>query len=89
MELLNQVKQKIRSGFFQVINIDSTIIAQAPRLSQYIDQMEQNIARVLDLEPTRVNVKATTTESLGFEGRGEGISALAIASVTEMPGVEY
>lgn len=89
MVLLNEVKKKIRSGFFQVINIDTTIIAQAPKIAPFTDDMKRNIAKVLDMEPERVNVKATTTEKLGFEGRGEGIAAQAIAMVNEMPGVEY
>lgn len=81
MKLLREVNRKIRSVFFEVENIDATIIAQAPKLLPYMDEMRQNIAAALDLDAERVNVKATTTERLGFEGRGEGIAAQAIASV--------
>jgi 2-C-methyl-D-erythritol 2,4-cyclodiphosphate synthase len=58
-------------------NIDVTLIAQAPRLASYIPQMVANIASDLDATPGQVNVKATTTEHLGFAGRGEGIAAIA------------
>ncbi len=62
-----------------MINIDSTIIAQQPKLAPYLAAMGQNIARVMQIQAEQVNVKATTTEGLGFEGREEGISALAVA----------
>lgn len=85
LKLLEQVGEKIRGGGFAVENIDATVIAQAPKLSPYMEEMKNNIANVLCISPEKVNVKATTTEYLGFEGRGEGIAAMAIASVTEMP----
>lgn len=84
IKLLQEVKRKIRLNFFEVVNIDATVIAQSPKLLPYMDEMRRNIAAALDLDPKRVNVKATTTERLGFEGRGEGIAAQAIASVKEM-----
>lgn len=77
--LLQEVGNKLHQAGFKVINIDSTVIAQKPRLAPYISAMRQNIARVMQIEVEQVNVKATTTEGLGFEGREEGISALAVA----------
>lgn len=77
--LLQEVGKKLHQAGFKVINIDSTVIAQKPRLAPYISAMRQNIARVMQIEVEQVNVKATTTEGLGFEGREEGISALAVA----------
>jgi 2-C-methyl-D-erythritol 2,4-cyclodiphosphate synthase len=59
-------------------NLDATIVAQRPKLASHIPQMRDNIARALDAEPDRINVKATTTEELGFAGRGEGIAAYAV-----------
>ncbi|MEN6325571.1 MAG: 2-C-methyl-D-erythritol 2,4-cyclodiphosphate synthase [Syntrophomonas sp.] len=79
--LLEQVGQKLKTAGFAIVNIDSTIVAQEPRLAPYIDQMRANIAGALDLNPAQVNVKATTTEHLGFEGRKEGISAQAVALI--------
>ena len=65
--------------------MDSTVIAQAPKLRPYIDQMRTNIARALRIDVTKVSVKATTEEHLGFTGRGEGISAQAAALLTASP----
>jgi len=79
--LLQEVGKKLGQAGFRVINIDSTVIAQKPKLAPYIDTMNQNIARALQIEAKQVNVKATTTEGLGFEGREEGISALAVALI--------
>ncbi len=79
--LLGEVEKKLTEAGFTIINIDSTIIAQKPRLAPYIETMVQNIARVLHIENGQVNIKATTTERLGFEGREEGISALAVALI--------
>lgn len=79
--LLEEVGKKLTEAGFTIINIDSTVIAQKPRLAPYIETMVQNIARVLHIETGQVNVKATTTERLGFEGREEGISALAVALI--------
>ena len=62
-------------------NVEATIVAQAPRMSPHIPRMVENIARDIGIEPSRVNVKATTTEKLGFTGRGEGIAAQAICLV--------
>ena len=65
----------------QIVNVDATIIAQAPRMAPHIAAMTRNIAADLDVAPEAVNVKATTTESLGFTGRGEGIAAQAVVLI--------
>src|SRR5579859_47610 len=79
--LLREVAKLLRDGGFHVVNIDSTIIAQAPKMAPHIPAMAANIAADLGVDRTRVNVKAKTTERLGFTGRGEGIAAEAIAMV--------
>jgi 2-C-methyl-D-erythritol 2,4-cyclodiphosphate synthase len=77
--LLRQVAHLVREQGFRVGNVDATIIAQAPRMSAHISQMVANIAADLHVEKSAINVKATTTEKLGFTGRGEGIAAQAVA----------
>jgi len=72
----------IRAAGFAIANVDSTIIAQAPRMAPYIDAMAENIAADLGIAKSAVNVKAKTTERLGFTGRGEGIAAEAVALLT-------
>ena len=81
--LLKKVAATVREKGFHIVNIDSTIVAQKPKLSDFIPRMVSEIAGVLDMDTGRVNVKATTTEGLGFTGRGEGIAAYAIALVEE------
>lgn len=76
--LLREVLVKLKSAGFAVVNVDTTIIAQAPRMAPHIPQMIKHLAADLQLPETAVNVKATTTEGLGFTGRGEGIAAQAI-----------
>ena len=75
--LLRKVVRMIDDNDFQVTNIDSTIIAQMPKMAPYIDQMCELIAEDLNVNVSRVSVKATTTETLGFTGRGEGIACQA------------
>ena len=82
MKLLERVGEMLLERFYIVENIDVTIIAQAPKLRPYIDQMIYNIANVLHLDPDQVNVKATTEEGLGFTGAMQGIAAQAICSIT-------
>lgn len=79
--LLKHVGEIIRQRGYQVNNIDSTIVAQAPKMAPHIDQMIEHISQTLGIQRDWVNVKATTTEGLGFTGTGEGIAAYAIASV--------
>jgi len=81
--LLKKVLAKMREKGFHPINIDATIVAQKPKLSDNIPKMVREIANVLEIEAERVNVKATTTEGLGFTGREEGIAAYAVALVEE------
>lgn len=82
LKLLGHVGGLLKEKGYQVGNIDSTVVAQRPKLAPYIQQMRQNIADTLGISIDQVSVKATTTEHLGFEGRMEGISAQAIALLT-------
>lgn len=84
-ELLRAVAAMLSAKSFRVLNIDSTIIAQAPKMAPHIPSMRENIARDLDVELADVNVKAKTAERLGTLGRGEGIAAEAIALVSWQP----
>ncbi len=79
--LVREVAKLLHENGFHVVNVDSTIIAQAPKMAPHIPEMIANIATDLGIDPGRVNVKAKTTEGLGFSGRGEGIAAEAIALV--------
>jgi 2-C-methyl-D-erythritol 2,4-cyclodiphosphate synthase len=79
--LLEQVWERLTENGWRVNNIDATIAAQKPKLAPFIPMMKENISRTLHVSPERVNVKATTTEGLGFVGRQEGISSYAIASL--------
>lgn len=79
MKLLAAVAGFVRERGYEILDVDSVIAAQAPKLSPYRDQMRENLARAMGISPENVGVKATTTEHLGFEGREEGISATAVA----------
>jgi 2-C-methyl-D-erythritol 2,4-cyclodiphosphate synthase len=81
--LLKKVLSKVKDKGFHPINIDATIVAQKPKLFDNIPRMVKEIANVLEIEGESVNVKATTTEGLGFTGREEGIAAYAVALVGE------
>lgn len=81
--LLKRVNEIILEKGYRVNNIDSIIVAQKPKLAPYISQMQENIAKVLGVDISCINVKATTTERLGFEGRQEGISAHAVCTLVE------
>ena len=87
LDLLEKVSHLLTINCWKVLNIDATIIAQAPRLSPYIREMEANIARLLPGSPA-VSVKATTTEKMGFPGRGQGMAALAVALISREKEVE-
>lgn len=86
-DLLRQAWSKIQMRGYQINNLDITIVAQAPKMQPHIPQMRINIAKDLDIDPDNVNVKATTTEKMGFTGRGEGIACYAIVLIdkTERP----
>ena len=81
LKLLERVGDMVKEKGFRVGNIDTTIVAQEPRLSGYIVQMRKNIAQTLGIDTEKINIKATTTEGLGFIGKGEGIAAHAVAVV--------
>lgn len=76
--LLKKVNQVLKKENYAIINVDSIVVAQSPKLAPYIDIMRKNIADALETDVENISVKATTTERLGFEGRGEGISAYAV-----------
>jgi 2-C-methyl-D-erythritol 2,4-cyclodiphosphate synthase len=84
-DLLRRVVEMIEQSGWRVGNIDATVIAQAPRLSPWIAPMREAIATVIGLDAGCVNVKATTSERLGFTGRGEGIAAAAVALLQPLP----
>lgn len=81
MVLLKLVVNRLKDEGYIVGNIDATVIAQKPKLAPYISKIRDNIAVVCEIEPSQVNVKATTEEHLGFTGRGEGISAHAVCLI--------
>jgi 2-C-methyl-D-erythritol 2,4-cyclodiphosphate synthase len=83
--LLRAVVAKVRAAGYAVANVDATIIAQAPKMAPHVPAMVANIAADLGVEAMRVNVKAKTTERLGFIGRGEGIAAEAVALLAAAP----
>ena len=83
LELLREVYQKISEKGFRVGNIDVTMIAQKPKLKDFIPQMRENIAAAVNVTPDRVNVKATTEEKLGFTGSGEGMACHAVCLLEE------
>lgn len=79
--LLSEVVKVLKSKGFSVVNIDSTLIAQKPKMRPYIDEMRKNIADACDVSVDRVSVKATTEEGLGFTGSGEGMAAHAVCLI--------
>lgn len=83
-QLLREVKRLINAEGYQVGNLDATIVAQAPKMRPFIEQMEENIAEDLQIEKNRINVKATTEEGLGFTGSKEGISSFAVCMLVEI-----
>ncbi len=83
LKLLSQVCTILEGSGFRPLNIDSTVVMEKPRVADYIYSMRRNIAKELKLEITDVSVKATTTEGLGFAGKGEGIAARAVALILD------
>ena len=81
LELLRQVGCIIKNAGYSVVNIDATVVLQKPKIASYVDQMIENISKILNIEQGRINIKATTEEKLGFTGHEEGVSAHAVASV--------
>ena len=84
IELLKMTSQIINEAGFKVVNIDSTLIMQEPKVRPFVDEMRSNIAKSLSLDIGRVSVKATTEEGLGFTGRKEGIGAIAISLIDSL-----
>ena len=82
--LLKRVAALVHEKAFRIVNVDSTILAQKPRLAEAMPRMVEEIAKALEIDPDRVNVKATTSEGLGFAGRGEGIAAYAVVLIEEV-----
>jgi len=80
-EFLCQVRELLQSAAWRIVNIDSTLLAQRPKLAPYLGAMRQNLADDLGLKKNVVSIKATTTEGLGFVGRGEGMAAQAIVLI--------
>jgi 2-C-methyl-D-erythritol 2,4-cyclodiphosphate synthase len=82
--LLEQIVKLVSRRGFKPVNVDATVVAQAPRLAPHFPAMRANLARVLGLAPEEVTLKATTTEQMGFAGRGEGIAAYAVVLLIEI-----
>ena len=89
LELLKKVGEIIANGGYKINNVDATVIAQAPKLSPFIDEMRNNIANALEISIDRVSVKATTEERLGFTGAGEGIAAHSVCLVEETKRIKF
>jgi 2-C-methyl-D-erythritol 2,4-cyclodiphosphate synthase len=81
MKFLAKTFQMLKASGFSILNVDTVIFAEAPKLSSHRSAMQQNIASTLKLEPDQVNIKATTTEGLGMIGSGEGIAAMAVVLI--------
>ncbi|MEN6627181.1 MAG: 2-C-methyl-D-erythritol 2,4-cyclodiphosphate synthase [Candidatus Sumerlaeia bacterium] len=84
LELLAFVTGLLEERRWGIVNIDATVVAQKPRLASYLPQMSERLAAAMHIDPERVNLKATTTERLGFTGRGEGIAAMATALIGKL-----
>jgi 2-C-methyl-D-erythritol 2,4-cyclodiphosphate synthase len=80
--LLSKTSELLKAKGFRIVNIDVTIIAQSPKLSPFLPEMRKCISQALNVESTQVAIKATTTDGLGFIGRGEGIAAQSVALIT-------
>lgn len=83
LNLLSEVNNLLKNNNYSIVNIDATIIAQSPKLSPYIEKMKYNIANILSIDLSKINIKATTEEHLGFTGEGAGISAHSVCLIKE------
>lgn len=86
LKLLTATMEILRNTRYEIVNIDCTVFAQAPKLSPYRDSMKTILAKTIDLNPKRINIKATTTEGLGFIGAGEGMAAMCAALIKPVDG---
>jgi 2-C-methyl-D-erythritol 2,4-cyclodiphosphate synthase len=84
MALLASVVENVQMAGFGIVNVDCTVVMEAPKLAPHRQAIRERLAEVLELEPARVNVKASTGEGMGFVGRGEGVAALAVASLRDV-----
>ncbi len=85
LEFLAEVRRRLARLGLVTLNLDCTLVAEAPRISGHVPRMRRRLAKVLGLRPGQVNIKATTNEGVGFIGRGEGVAALAVALVETAP----
>ncbi len=83
LKLAATVALRLRQSGYSIVNIDSTVVAQRPKLAGHIERMRENLASALGIEVSKVSVKATTEEKLGFTGSGEGIAAQAVALIAK------
>jgi len=83
MQLLASVVQSVHAAGFELVNVDCTVVMEAPKLSPHRQAIREQLAQTLTLELARVNVKASTGEGMGFVGRGEGVAALAVAALRD------
>ena len=81
MQLLADVLAKVTAAGFQLVNVDATVVMETPKLAPHRQAIRERLAGTLGLDPTRVNIKASTGEGIGFVGRGEGVAALAIVNL--------
>ena len=86
MQLLASVVQSVHAAGFELVNVDCTVVMEAPKLSPHRQAIREQLAQTLTLELARVNVKASTGEGMGFVGRGEGVAALAVAALRDGAG---
>ena len=84
--LLREIESAVSGAGWQIINVDATVVAEAPKLAPHVSEMKTNIAGALDVQPDLVSVKATSTDGMGFTGRGEGIASIAVASLSRPSG---
>lgn len=89
LELLERVRGKLAENCWRVGNIDVTVVAEHPKLSDYIDRIREQLSRALGVEVGCISIKASTSEGLGFTGRGEGIAAVAVALLEEAESVPW
>jgi len=85
LDLLRHVARLLGQGFWAIINVDVTVIAERPKIAPHTIDMRRRLGEATSVEPARISVKATTNEGLGFVGRGEGIAAIAVAQVVAFP----